>query len=309
MRDRGRIKAPSSDPIDVLRSHLREQTRQIADLYRRLPQPPTTAASAAGGGAAFTVRVAASDASDTSKATADYVCDGTNDESEIRSALTACSTLGGGRVLLSEGTFTISVAGVADIPANTLLQGLHKNATRLEHVGGSANSVLIGSTIAGEGSAIADMTLDALGITDGGYGLVLDGDRSRVERVRMVGLGMNTAANIDFSGSHAIVRDCDFINPAVTGCRGVYFRSDHNRISGCYFNNVPAQAIACAAGADFSIVTGNDVEWSQTDNGATDAFSVGANSVVVGNICQDNRGSPATVASGAGSQVANNVLL
>jgi len=51
--------------------------------------------------------VAASNASAESKAKADYVCDGTNDEVEIRQAIADIDSAGGGIVFLTEGTFNL----------------------------------------------------------------------------------------------------------------------------------------------------------------------------------------------------------
>jgi hypothetical protein len=53
------------------------------------------------------ITVAASDASNSSKGKADYVCDGTADDVEINAAIDALPS-GGGKVLLSEGTFNIT---------------------------------------------------------------------------------------------------------------------------------------------------------------------------------------------------------
>lgn len=51
--------------------------------------------------------VAASNASDASKAVASYVCDGTDDQVEIQSAIDSLPDFGG-KVILSEGTFTVT---------------------------------------------------------------------------------------------------------------------------------------------------------------------------------------------------------
>lgn len=51
--------------------------------------------------------IAASDASDRSKAIADYVCDGTADEQEVITALAALPA-GGGKIVFSEGTFNFT---------------------------------------------------------------------------------------------------------------------------------------------------------------------------------------------------------
>lgn len=59
-----------------------------------------------GGGKAATLVIAADDASDAWKASADYVCDGSHDEVEIQEALDRfANDLDGGLILLSDGTF------------------------------------------------------------------------------------------------------------------------------------------------------------------------------------------------------------
>jgi parallel beta-helix repeat protein len=64
--------------------------------------------------------VAANDASALEKAQADYVCDGTADNVEIQAAITALPA-GGGKIILTDGTFNIVVPVV--IKSGTLLQG------------------------------------------------------------------------------------------------------------------------------------------------------------------------------------------
>ena len=302
---------PPSTSVDGLKYRLRDLERDVMDLQRIRGgggSERVGGSEVVGGGYAATVTVAASDAADSTKAACDYVCDGTDDEAEIYAAFAECDALGGGRVLLSEGSFTISIAGCGDVPADTILQGQGIGATQLLHVGASANSVFIGSTFAGEGAQILDMTLDATGITSGGYGLNLGGARTRVERVRMVGLGFRNNANIEFTGHHCTARACEFIEPT-TGAEGVSSSGDYLVVEDCFFNVIPGAAVHASTGSDFAMVTGNRMEWTQSGNTGTDAIVVQANSVVVGNICRDNRGSPATITSGPGSLVANNVLL
>ena len=64
--------------------------------------------------------VAASDASNESKARADYICDGTADDVEIQAAIDSLPAVGG-KVYLTEGTFN-TVAKIL-LPDNTWLQG------------------------------------------------------------------------------------------------------------------------------------------------------------------------------------------
>ena len=90
----------------------------VSDLLRRedaLTDPaPTTAtgtvATTFTGPIEPTFLVAASDARDQIKAVADYVCDGVDDHVEINAAWVAVQALniGGGRVVLSAGTFLIT---------------------------------------------------------------------------------------------------------------------------------------------------------------------------------------------------------
>lgn len=64
-----------------------------------------------------TLLVAANDALDRTRAQADYICDGVADEVQINLALNALPA-GGGRVMLSEGTFTL--ADPITLPANNI---------------------------------------------------------------------------------------------------------------------------------------------------------------------------------------------
>lgn len=73
------------------------------------------------GPAAATVVVAAANSSERGKEGADYVCDGVNDEAEINTALEVANQLGGGMVLLLEGTF--NVGRTIRVPSNTTLAG------------------------------------------------------------------------------------------------------------------------------------------------------------------------------------------
>ena len=75
--------------------------------------------------------VAASDASDESKAKAHYVCDGTNDEEEIKQAINDLPA-SGGIVFLTEGTFNIS--NQVELKDNVTLMGTSKDSTELKKV-------------------------------------------------------------------------------------------------------------------------------------------------------------------------------
>ena len=74
-----------------------------------------------------TITVAATDASDASKVKSDYQCDGTADNVQIQAALDALPAAGG-KVVLSEGTFTITT-GITETSDNVHIQGAGMGAT------------------------------------------------------------------------------------------------------------------------------------------------------------------------------------
>jgi parallel beta-helix repeat protein len=66
-----------------------------------------------GADVSITFLVAASNAHSSTIAQADYVCDGTADDVQINAAIVAANAAGGGKVLLSEGTFSLNAYVVA----------------------------------------------------------------------------------------------------------------------------------------------------------------------------------------------------
>ena len=106
-----------------------------------------------------TIVVAASDSSAKSKAQADYVCDGTNDEVEIQAAITAGA---GGKITLLEGNYIKGNISGISVPSNTEIELL--GTIKL------ANNV-------GDGAIIfknSDSTNDNIRIIGG----ILDGNRT-----------------------------------------------------------------------------------------------------------------------------------
>ena len=96
--------------------------RQILDLRHQVERISTwDGAGAAGGKQYATFVVAANDSTADGKASADYVCDGTADETEINAALSVATTSGYRRVLLLEGTFNLT-AGLT-VEADDMLEG------------------------------------------------------------------------------------------------------------------------------------------------------------------------------------------
>lgn len=121
--------------------------------------------SGSGGGEPYaTVTVAASDALNTSGA--DYICDGTNDHTTINNAIASLPS-GGGRVVLTEGTFTLGGAITDQTLSNVKITGQGRATNILMEVGVQANIIdLVGV----DNWEIAHMTLDgqAENQSDGG---------------------------------------------------------------------------------------------------------------------------------------------
>jgi len=74
-------------------------------------------------GRSATLIVAASNASPRSKRGADYVCDGTADNVEINAAINYLTSLGGGKIILTEGRFNLS-AKLPITSSNITIEGM-----------------------------------------------------------------------------------------------------------------------------------------------------------------------------------------
>ena len=280
----------------------------------------------AGSGGVPTVLVAASDASDRTKAVAHYICDGNGDQEQINSAQQECFELAvaggyngsdsnapGGRVLLSEGTFHISAA-IDDRnpevgtngPPNMTLQGLGMTATRIKQTG-----IDFAVITHGVGYRLCDLTIDASAVTDidkeGGLGVYFSSARCSVERVHFYKVGCQNYGNVDFQDDYGRVQDCRFFDVRRAGAVLFGNNANNNFTIGNMFRNVPLLAVR--ADGSKTVVANNIIEGSQSSTTDTAAIAVGTNSVVVGNVCESWGGYPATITSGAGSQVASNVLL
>ncbi len=122
-----------------------------------------------------TKTVAPSTASQAIKDSADYVADGTADQTEINSALTAAA---GGKVYLFEGTFTTD--DVISIPNNTTLSGAGRGTLiQFANIAGQTKNMITNTdTTTGTGVVIRDVRLDgdkATNTTGTMYGIYLEG--------------------------------------------------------------------------------------------------------------------------------------
>src|SRR4051794_28111672 len=115
------------------------KTRAQLDADRIALEARMAAFEAGAGGSSLpsTWVVAATDSSAADKAAADYVCDGTADNSEIQSAINAAQSNNGGTVLLAKGTYniarTVIIAGNddPDDPDPVQLRGVSQLTTYL----------------------------------------------------------------------------------------------------------------------------------------------------------------------------------
>lgn len=134
------------------------------------------ASGGGGGSAAFTTRVAASDATAGSIAAADRTCDGTNDEVEIQAAIDEVLAAGGGTVWLSEGTFAIAATIVAK--TGVTVRGLGREATslRVPDAHGTNFDMVTGTA---SDFCLVDLTLDG---NDPNVAQAIDGITAPVTR-------------------------------------------------------------------------------------------------------------------------------
>jgi hypothetical protein len=111
--------------------------QQYSPIKRRTrPQSSAPVIAAGGGGGMMTVAVAAADASASSKAKADYVCTGVDDDVTIQTAIDSLASTFG-LVWLSEGTFNIDPANSVFLINGVSLRGMGPFYTRLVSQSGS----------------------------------------------------------------------------------------------------------------------------------------------------------------------------
>jgi len=123
-----------------------------------------------------TVVVAASDASAKSKAQADYVCDGTDDQVEIQAAIDAINADGGGHIVLSEGLFSITTAITFANKSNVWLSGQGKSTHIRADAGLGTNGVINIRTPTSH-IIVSDLYVDTNG-ANANYAISIRGDNA-----------------------------------------------------------------------------------------------------------------------------------
>lgn len=226
--------------------------------------------------------VAANDSTQVEKDAADYVADGTSDEDEINSALTAAA---GGKVLLLAGTYVAD--GTVLIPNNTTLAGVG-NGTVIEFadIDSTDNLIENSDTTTGTGIVIRDIRLDGrsdlntvglqIGIYLDGMGnaganrvgaqiinVILD-DFANSSAVEIDGADNNTIAEVTFIGAGTGVNVVTGVNNKVSDSSfydsesPVVFQSGNNTIADSYFDGGSGSAITFNNGTN-NIATGNRI--------------------------------------------------
>ena len=128
-----------------------------------------------------TLVVAASDSSVKANTAADYVCDGTSDQTEINDAISALPA-GGGKIVLLEGTYNINDKIIVS-KANVTIQGMGMGATVIQRGPGD------GIDISGDNCTLCDITVrcSADSIPTGKYGIAAGGNVCVVNNVEASG--------------------------------------------------------------------------------------------------------------------------
>lgn len=238
-------------------------------------------------GRGATYLVAASNAPAHVRAQADYICDGTADDVDINSALTAASTVGG-KVLLSEGLFSITAKIV--VPSTCALVGSGIDITIIRVASGNFHRIENSDTVGGNSKILLeDFTIDQNSTGSSHFGVRFDGvSDSRINRVKSIN-GSTTCTGIDVrTGSRVYVTDCVANSNSAHGIR--FVAMTYGEIRGCETRLNGDRGILFESGTcsycrvvDNIVVgnTGSGLEYSPTSG--TSYGTVIANNVVESN--------------------------
>jgi parallel beta-helix repeat protein len=204
--------------------------------------------------------VAASNSSQAVKDAADYVADGTGDQAEINSALTAAA---GGKVYLTEGTYTVSAS--ISIPNNTTLAGAGRGT--LITIPNSHNAglyaIVNSDTATGTGVTVQDLHLDGnesnqtsgeqFAIKVEGIG---DGATGR-SGAKLINLWVENwdDAGIIIEGDNSIVMGVHANNSR----EGIYAFGSYNTITGNIASGNSSEGIVLDGSGSGNTVVGNTV--------------------------------------------------
>lgn len=177
-----------------------ELVRRLWRRYKR-PEIPRRRGSLGGGaaGGVPTVMVAAVDSRERIINSADVQATGNGDESAIQAAIDEVQEVGGGRVVLAEGTFSLS--GGFTVPSGVELYGMGQG-TILEFVGPTGTTII---TAVG-GNHFAMFTL--LFSSANEIGIAVNGDAVTIDQVTFSDFGGLSATAVQVAGDQCSVTNC-----------------------------------------------------------------------------------------------------
>jgi hypothetical protein len=257
------------------------------------------------------VVVAASNAKSASKALADYQCDGTADEVQINQAIATVNALpSGGRVRLTEGTFT-----VADSDADGHCVKLMSN---VELAGQGAGTVIrqaagVGAKIVSTGSSgvsyvrLVDFVVDGNKANNTGSGSHCYYGGGSTDHLFMRGLvGQNAPGRgLSLNGTDNIVETCELFGNGAAGI-GVEASATRTRLQGNYCHDNVGDGIYTGS---YEIICLGNRSGSNGDTGINlgglSATDFGRH-ICIGNECYLNANSGINTGGGKHIVIANN---
>lgn len=245
-------------------------------------------------GANATLVVAASNSSAKSKGAADYVCDGTADQTEINNAISALPSTGG-KVLLLEGTYNIS-GSITLNKANVTLEGMGRSTI----IRRSTSSSITIMSITASNVIIQNLKVDGnkSSYSISGYPtcVAINGSSPTVTNCEICGYGFGIAINI--AESETLITNNHIHDLTGNGIQG----SNYGKIiiSDNIIQNCDSRGIS---DIKESSITGNYI--SNTLSG----INVKNNNIITGNYCVDGAGEESVVLDGAQNLVIGNMCL
>jgi parallel beta-helix repeat protein len=261
-----------------------------------------------------TLIVASSDSKDTSRA--DYVCDGTDDDVTIEQAIAALP-LGGGTVLLLEGTYNIggtSSEGIDITKSNVSLIGSGRSTIlKVVASSGSVSAITVGDggTTAVEGVVITYLQIDgneASASSNTGIHFSRKVSKSQIRNnwihdCYFAGIHLNCGAdgpdnNINNLILYNDVRDNDGFGIAL-------YNGESNIVSGNYCGSNVWDGIKLTWTGSRNNVISNNILQSNADRGID--IVNGGNNVVLGNITLSN-GEDGILISSSNNTITGNIV-
>jgi hypothetical protein len=265
----------------------------------------------AASGGNVTIVVAASNARAKSKAAADYLCDGTADEVEINQAIVAASALpNGGRVVLTEGTFTVADSDADGhcvlLKSSVELTG-QDSGTVIFQVAGIGGKVVSTGASGVDNAGVTHLIVDANSTNNTGSGshAVYGGGSSKRFYVRAVEARNASGRGLSLNGDDNLIESCEFHHNANAGI-GVETSAVRTRLQGNHCHDNTGDGIY--TGSYEIICIGNRSQ----SNGDTGINLGGLNAgdygrhVCVGNECYLNANSGINTGGGKHIVIANN---